>query len=555
MRFRVKHILCLAAMLLAALTVLAFAAPEDYDKSKPEALKADYLYGKGCIVINADTGDVLFEKNADTRLYPASTTKIVTCILALEWAEENDMLYSQVVIPSGIAVDSSQSRMKLTESDTMTFEDLLFGMMLASGNDAAQAVAKIVSGSFDAFVRDMNRFVEELGISTSSTHFENVTGIHAANHYTCARDLAKIMAYCLKNETFREIIGCNEYTVYSTYWPDGETFKSKYDLIDSTAALYYKPCIGGKTGYTSKAGRSFVGAAQQNDVTLVAVSLNPPDANGNDKDYFEAFTDTIRLFKYGFLQYKTLSFKNLLLDMCDKSIHSINVVRPASGDEYGGVLECTITDFSGGDPDAPKLSDYKESYLKTELDNDARVNEIKSDFASRFSMRIFEGKGEAPIKEGDVIGSAEFVGKDGKVYEGTVVARRSVEREPDSAGETFDKWADKLPKWVKYLIPRYYPIAWVIYIALAALLLTAAVSANAARSKANKQRKAALEARRREYLKRMQREEYLRKHPEAAKKAAPRKTTAPGTEFGAKRSGVTPQAKRAKDSRSGATKR
>ena len=508
MRLRVGHILIILAAFVLFLNRSALAAsPADYEVAHPENLISDYLYGQSCIVINADTGDVLFEKAADQRRYPASTTKIVTCILAIEWAESSGMLGKNIVIPTGITVDSSQSRMKLTEGDTMTFEDLLYGMMIASGNDAAQAVAVLVAGSTSAYVQMMNSFVESLGISSSTTHFANVTGIHDVNHFTCARDLAKIMAYCLQNETFRQIIACPEYTVYSTFWPDGTTFTSKYDLIDSTKALYYKPCIGGKTGYTSNAGRSFVGAAEQNDLTLVSVSLNPPDANGDPKDYFEAFTDTIRLFKYGFLQYDTLSFKQLMNEVSSPAFHSVQVVRPKADDEQGGLLEWAVT----GIP-----SEYCESYLKSALDDPESLRAIRRDFESRVSPFYFNNEVVAPVEQNQTIGTVEFTGKDGEIYEGTIVALRSVAREPDTADEAFDKWVDSsLPKWVRYFMPRYYPIAWVLYIVLGAGLLALIVYTSSRRAKRNRARRAALEAKRREYLRRMQREEYLRRHPEA----------------------------------------
>ena len=510
MRLRIKILAFLMALSLALSGAALAATPADYEVSKPENLISDYLYGASCLVMNADTGDILFEKNATERRYPASTTKIVTCILALEWAERNDMLGKSVVIPAGVTVDSSQSRMGLTEGDTMTFEDLLYGMMIASGNDAAQAVAVIVAGSTSEFVRMMNTFAESLGISSNSTHFVNVTGMHEVNHYTCARDLGIIMSYCLGNETFRQIIGCPEYTIYSNFWDEGKTFTSKYDLIDSTKALYYKYCIGGKSGYTSAAGRSFVGAAVQNDITLVSVSLRPADANGDSKDYFEAFTDTIRLFKYGFLQYESLTFKQLITDICDVSFKTVSVVRPKADDEFGGRLEWTITGISPG---------YTESYLKSELNEAESRNEIAENFEQRLSVTFFDDKVEAPVEENQKIGSVEFAGKDGNVYEGTVVALRSVAREPDTADEAFDKWVDSsLPKWVKYFMPRYYPIAWVIYIVLGILLTFIIVNTGVRRSKKNRARKRALEAKRREYLRRMQREEYLRKHPEAAHK-------------------------------------
>ncbi|MBR6009196.1 MAG: D-alanyl-D-alanine carboxypeptidase, partial [Clostridia bacterium] len=207
----------LALTIIFGLSALA-VTPTDYSVETPENLQAGHLYGRGCILINALTGDVLFEKNADERRYPASTTKIVTCILGIEWARANGVLDEMIVIPSNITVSSDSSKMGLTPGDSMTFMDLLYGMMLSSGNDAALAVAQLVSGNVTEFVKLMNQKAADLGLSERNTHFTNPHGLHEVNHYTTARDMAKITAYAMQDATFRSIVAATSYTVYSSFW-------------------------------------------------------------------------------------------------------------------------------------------------------------------------------------------------------------------------------------------------------------------------------------------------------------------------------------------------
>ena len=510
------------AIVLILCLVLSFsviaATPQDYSVQTPEKLEAGHLYGESCIVINAETGHVLFEKNADARRYPASTTKIMTCILGIEWAESQGMLDSLITIPSNIAVSSDSSKMGISTGDRMTFSDLLYGMMLSSGNDAALAVAMLVSGSTQGFVNLMNDKLGALGISTSTTHYVNVHGLHEVNHYTTARDLAKIMAYAMKNETFRSIIGATEHTVVSDYWPgpEGKTFTTKYDLINPSSQLYYAPCVGGKTGYTRDAGRSFVGAAEQNGLTLVSVSLKPKKIDEADKSYVEAFTDTIRLFKYGFLQYDFKSFKDMCL-LCDSSLLSLRVPNAANDDPNGGYLELSITDIPGN---------YAEGYLKSELNDAARMDEITKDFSGRIRIELTNNEVRAPLSAGDVIGKAFFTGKDSAVYEGHVVASRDVAEQPPTMDQVVDEWLDGNAPWLKVFSPRHNPAAWFIYIALLGVIVFLIVWSGRKRRRRNRARRAAYERRKREYMRRMQREEYLRKHPEARASAAAKKTSA-----------------------------
>ncbi len=492
----------LALTIIFGLSALA-VTPTDYSVETPENLQAGHLYGRGCILINALTGDVLFEKNADERRYPASTTKIVTCILGIEWARANGVLDEMIVIPSNITVSSDSSKMGLTPGDSMTFMDLLYGMMLSSGNDAALAVAQLVSGNVTEFVKLMNQKAADLGLSERNTHFTNPHGLHEVNHYTTARDMAKLTAYAMQDATFRSIVAATSYTVYSSFWPDGKKFESKYDLLLENKRLYYAPAIGVKTGYTKAAGRSFVGAAEQNGVTLIAVCYNPVKIDEADKTYVEAFTDCIRMFKYGFLQYGFLSFKELC-QMSDSSLLSVTVRKAAKDDPGNGHVELSITDIPAG---------YTEGYLKSDLADPVRLDEITKDFAHRIVVE-FNRDVTAPLKAGDVLGTATFTGLDGAVYEGSVVAARDVEMQPPTTDEVLDEWLEDKPV-LRFFSPRHNPASWLIYIVIIGVIIFLIARAKQKRNRINRARKAAFERRKREYARRMKRQEAQQK---AAKK-------------------------------------
>ncbi|MBQ5769541.1 MAG: D-alanyl-D-alanine carboxypeptidase, partial [Clostridia bacterium] len=304
----------LSALLIALLFVTgtAFAAiPEDYNVKTPENLVPGHLYGTSCIVMDADTGRVILEKNANERRYPASTTKIMTCIIALE----NGPMGELITIPNGVEPASGSSKLGITPGEIMPFEDLVYGMMIASGNDASLAIAILTSGTENAFVQLMNQKVKDLGLT--GTHFVNSHGLHTVNHYTTAHDLAIITRYAMANETFRDIVQTVSYDMQPTnIHPNGRTITTKYDLLIEGKALYYEPCIGVKTGYTNAAGRCFVGAGEMGGHTLISVTLG---TNPEDDLYIQAFTDTIRLLKYGFLQYESLSFNDMYA-LCEDTL-------------------------------------------------------------------------------------------------------------------------------------------------------------------------------------------------------------------------------------------
>ena len=254
-----------------------------------EAIDPETLTSKSCVLMDALTGEILFEKDADARRYPASTTKIMTLLLAIQ----NSAPDQTVKIPqsaSQIPLDST--RVPVYPGEVMPMEDLWYGLILKSGNDAANAIAETVSGSVSAFVDAMNAQAKRLGMT--NTHFANPHGYTNAQHYTTARDMAKLTRFALQSDQFREIAFALEYTMKPTSLRDELVLLRDYAILDYKSMYYYRYARGIKTGYTSSAGQCYVGAAVKDGRELICVILN---CGGFRPQKWE---DAARLFDYGF---------------------------------------------------------------------------------------------------------------------------------------------------------------------------------------------------------------------------------------------------------------
>ena len=240
---------------------------------------APIISAEGAVLIREKDGSVIYEKDADEKMYPASITKIMTCLVTLEILEEIDGdVDSKVKIPKE-AVGIEGSSVYLKEGEIVTVEELLYGAMLQSGNDAATALALCLGGDIETFVKKMNEKAKELGCT--KTRFTNPTGLYDENHYTTARDMAKIARAAMNNSCFRKVAG-------STSWESkdsGRNFVNKNKTISE-----FNGATGVKIGYTKKSGRTLVASAQRDDVGLIAVVLNDPN-------WFE---DAYAMLEYGF---------------------------------------------------------------------------------------------------------------------------------------------------------------------------------------------------------------------------------------------------------------
>ena len=214
---------------------------------------------KAAILMHADSGRVLYEKNADEHMLIASTTKIMTAIVVLEHCELDDLVE---VDSRSAGIEGSSMYLKAGESYTV--EDLLYGLLLVSGNDAASALALHVADSMEEFAELMNAKAAELGMTESS--FKNAHGLDEEGHYSTARDMAKLAAYCIGNEDFARIAGTVSHTV------------GEQTLVNHNRLLReYDGCLGLKTGYTMAAGRTLVTCAERDGARYVCVTLNDPD--------------------------------------------------------------------------------------------------------------------------------------------------------------------------------------------------------------------------------------------------------------------------------------
>lgn len=272
---------------MAALSLACLAA------SNINALEPPSINAKGAIIGEMKTGETVYELNADQKLYPASTTKIMTAILALENGDPSD-----VVTVSANAVDSledSGSNVLLKEGEQMNFLDMVTYLLVASGNDAANALAEHIAGSSDAFVQMMNDKALELGCT--NTHFVNPHGLHDENHYTTARDLLKIAEYAMANETFASIVKIDRTTLPATNMRGEQTISTTNHLISRWRSrdYYYDGAIGIKTGSTTPAGLCLVSGVESGDLTYITVILG---AEKGEDGSLGSFTETIKLLDY-----------------------------------------------------------------------------------------------------------------------------------------------------------------------------------------------------------------------------------------------------------------
>lgn len=456
----------IAILLVIAFGATAYAAPADYDASQPSVLSADYLYGESAVVIDGDTGGILFTKDARIRMYPASTTKIMTLLLAVESGWSFDLPVTIPAEASNIPGDSSI--VPIYPGETTTFGDLLYGMMLHSGNDAANAVAVLVAGSIPAFVERMNARAEELGCS--GTHFVNAHGYHDENHYSTAQDLALITREALKYDSIRQIVSTPTYTM--TVYPRGEiVLHTTNSMIVSTSGYYYEDCIGVKTGTHSRAGRCFVGAAEKDGVRLISVTLN---CSSDD----EKWTDTKRLFNFGFTCYTPYTLEQMF-ELTSSRIVTTRVSNASEDDPMGGVLQLKIAQVSN--PDYERM---------IQTGNDDAKEAALVDFVSRAQITLMDNL-TAPITEGEFVGTFSYTAQDGEVINASLIAGRSIEAQPEKT-TVYDVFP--------FLRIFENPLVRMLIVVLLLLIAVIAIYANVRRRRRERRRRQIYEQRRREYL-------------------------------------------------------
>ncbi len=263
---------------------------------------------ESAIVIEANTGAILYSKNIHEQLYPASTTKILTCLIAAENSSLDEMVtFSHNAV---FSIPRGSSNMGMDEGQSISMEECLYGILIGSANEVANAVAEHIGGSIEGFAEMMNEKAKELGCTDS--HFVNANGLHDDDHYTSAYDLATIARAFYKNELLAKISGMPSYHFEPTATqPDDFILRTHHKIVNNEY-----PCegiIGGKTGYTDNARQTLVSCAERNGMKLICVIMKEESPH--------QFTDTVDLFQYGFNNFEIVNVseneKNYNIDNAD----------------------------------------------------------------------------------------------------------------------------------------------------------------------------------------------------------------------------------------------
>lgn len=351
----VKRLLVMltAAVLVTAGTVPAKAAErglatkEDTNADKPS------INGVCGILMDAKTGKILYAKNIDKKSYPASITKILTTLVAIE---NNDDLYSTVKFSRHAvnSIEPGSTHIGIKAGEEIPLMDVLYGIMLESANEACNGVAEHTSGSIEKFADLMNKKAKEIGCKGS--HFMNPNGLHNDKHYVTARDMALITKAALQNPMFRKIACSSHYFMSGTNKEKkGRELWNHHKMVKQTMFLY-KGVEGGKTEYTTRAGGTLVTFAKRGDTELISVILR---GNG-----YELYRDTIKLFDYGFKNYKSVApFAGLNCDLSENQENPVTQMA-CKLSPYQLPLGGSLSDFSvllTKDQDSAELKVYTEN--------------------------------------------------------------------------------------------------------------------------------------------------------------------------------------------------
>ena len=337
------------------------------------------------ILVDAKTGKILYSKDAFKKMYPASTTKLMTAILTLENCKLDDIVTVSHNAIFSIPVGYSHASLK--EGEKLTVEQLLNVLLIPSANDAAVALAEHIAGSVEEFAEMMNNKAKEIGCI--GTHFVNPNGIHNENHYSTAYDLSLIGRYAMKFEDIMRIATVNQYTLPKTnkYDKEDRIFNATNGLITKNGKYYYEAATGLKTGYTDKSGYCIVTTSKKNDVELLEVVLGSDSID-------DRYTDCTKLFDYAFENY---SYKNLV---------TVNSV-------------VDTIEINGATKETKSLDALAKSSIDVLLKNNENVYNLEPEISINENLT-------APISKDAVIGTISYK-IDGETYSTDLIAEHSVE--------------------------------------------------------------------------------------------------------------------------------
>ena len=426
---KIKQVLALIALVVFAVFVFApvlldetaFAAESkerDWDRLvRGGELRDSSTESSYAVLLDAHTGKVLYSENPNSRRYPASITKIMTCLVVLENAD----LQETVTIGDVKVEDKEAKLLGLKKGEIISVEDLLYGLMLESGNDAGVALAKHIAGSVEAFAEMMNAKAEEIGMTRSN--FVNPHGLHDSSHYTTAMDMATLAYYAMKNATFRRIVSTYYYTPpttnkhtddkpwYPKRWDNSNLLISPSDSEEFAFNDSHGHAIGIKTGYTGAAESTLVSAAVSADGTQEVIAVVLYDTR------YGKWTDSITMFMYGFDFYDTLDLGNFLTEELMLSAH---VENAADNEEFENLELYVVPEKKSYITDTTANIDA----LKNSPERFSRVDNIPDDLV-------------APISKGDEIGTVDFYldGAEVPKLTCTLIAANDVEEKPVATQE------------------------------------------------------------------------------------------------------------------------
>ncbi len=363
-----KRIVCAVLVLLLILSMPCFAEQLD---AVPE------VTARNVVLVNTNTGATAYSLNPDEKIYPASVTKLMTLIVAIEHIDDMEAIvtvdescYDDLVVGS--------SNMALKDGEQLRVIDLLYGIALSSANEAANAIAQYICGDAPAFVELMNQKAAELG--ADNTHFVNTHGLQDENHYTTASDMAIIAAAAFSNPTIRELTSTVSYVIEPTNETlSRRTLVTTNNLLNSNSQSYYRYAICGKTGSTTAAGYNLVSLAKKGDVEFLLVAMNVERISGAGNTVFD---DSKQLYQWAFDNY---TYTRIINEQ--DLITEVKVELSAKGDHL--VL-------------TPAKS------LSQVVPNDLDVSQLERKITTEPVIY-------APVKKGDVLGSL-VLEKDGVVY-------------------------------------------------------------------------------------------------------------------------------------------
>ena len=360
--------ICILCVLLISLTIVSNAentGTEEYvtagEVIGEQTEEFEDIAAKAALLVDAETGLVLYDLNGDSRQYPASCTKIMTCLLALESIESgkltmDDMITAGEHSQDGLTWDSSTQNIIVGE--TMSVKDLIYCMMLSSANEAANILAEAVSGSIEEFISAMNE--KALALGCQDTNFVNPHGMHSDEHYTTAKDLYLITKAAWEYPDFRTIVGSYEYITQATNINESRYLYNSNMLLRNPESFepleqdyYYEYAVGVKTGSTDAAGKCLVSAAQKDGRTLIAVVLGAENVKAEDGTITDrmAFNESRRLLSHGFDDFgyvKAVSIDRTvcMLPVVNRGAVKFVEVRPAQDVYIGLATGLTWEDFT-----------------------------------------------------------------------------------------------------------------------------------------------------------------------------------------------------------------